>query len=202
MTAHPRSLGSPRRAPARRRSRRSRPARPDAQQRAAATPLGKRPASQSPVYPLPTASEWSQASLPQAPERLPRATDARRSRQLPFWVRLLLSIQQGSSVLAFGLACAVLVVYASTVYLQQQWSGEYEHLQALQREQRNLTAADELLKNQLASQAQHPESGLVAPSPTNTIFLPKAAESPVSAAATGSVAVQQSSLAQRPPLGY
>jgi len=114
-------------------------------------------------------------------------------------MRLLLGVQQGSAAITLCLTASVLVVYASTVYLQQRWSEEYDRLQVLQSEQRNLIAANEMLKNQLASQAQQPESGLIAPSPANTIFLPKSAEQPV---AQPVAVVSQQSLAQRPPLGY
>ncbi|NJL02162.1 MAG: hypothetical protein HC910_16950 [Spirulinaceae cyanobacterium SM2_1_0] len=125
---------------------------------------------------------------------------ATRSPQFPVWLRLLLGMQQGSTAIAFCLAALALAIYASTVYLQQQWSAEYDRLQTLQREQRSLMAVDAMVENQLARQAQQPESGLVAPSPTNTIFLPKATEPPTTRPVA--VAVNQQSLAQRPPLGY
>ncbi len=110
-------------------------------------------------------------------------------------------MQQGSSAIAFCLATSTLIVYASTVYLQQQWSREYNQLQVLQREQRTLTALDATFENQLASQAQQPNSGLVAPSPSNTIFLPKAADEPIAPPETLSLS-QPPSLAKRLPLGY
>ncbi|TVQ56636.1 MAG: hypothetical protein EA366_09705 [Spirulina sp. DLM2.Bin59] len=115
----------------------------------------------------------------------------------PFWLQALLVIQRGSSILTFCLATAVLIVYGSTVYIQQAWSEEFRQLEQLQREKRELTTADELMKNQLAQQAAAPENGLVAPSPANTIFLPRATHQPVQAPITPLLEVRPDA-----PLGY
>jgi hypothetical protein len=96
---------------------------------------------------------------------------SRRSRRLPLLLKTLLWVQQGSSLVTFCLIGTVLASYAATVYLQQQWSEAYKTLENLQRETRNLTAADETFKHQLAKQAQSQESGLVFPSPNQTIYL-------------------------------
>ncbi|MGB0563901.1 MAG: hypothetical protein ACPGVO_19190 [Spirulinaceae cyanobacterium] len=96
-----------------------------------------------------------------------------RQARFSLGLRLLFLVQQGSSLLAFCLATAVLITYGSTVYIQQEWGEEYRKLETLQREQRELIAASELMKNQLAQQASLPNAGLMPPSPANTIFLPK-----------------------------
>lgn len=97
---------------------------------------------------------------------------------------MLLWVQRGSCAIAFSLIGTVLASYAATVYSQQQWSEAYKTLERLQRETRNLTAADETLKHQLAEQAQNREEGLTFPSPKQTIYLSpsseKTAEPPVS----------------------
>ena len=46
------------------------------------------------------------------------------------------------------------LVYAATVPIPQLWSQEYEKLQSLQRQERELTAANETIKNDLIKQAQ------------------------------------------------
>ncbi|NEO26238.1 MAG: hypothetical protein F6K03_04915 [Kamptonema sp. SIO4C4] len=101
-----------------------------------------------------------------------------KSPKFPLWLRTLLAVKNGTSILTGCLVTAVLIVYSSTVYVQQQWTEEYQRLEKLQREHRNLTAADEVFKNQLASQANQKNAGLVAPSPSNTIFLPRSEEKP------------------------
>ncbi|MBD2577970.1 hypothetical protein [Oscillatoria sp. FACHB-1406] len=93
------------------------------------------------------------------------------ARSLPPLLEILVLLQRGSSVVAFSLIGAALALYAATVYLQQQWSEAYQTLERLQRETRSLTAADETFKHQLAKQAQNKETGLVFPSPSQTIYL-------------------------------
>ena len=46
------------------------------------------------------------------------------------------------------------LVYASSVPMPQMWSQEYEQLKSLQRQERELTAANETIKNDLLKQAQ------------------------------------------------
>ncbi len=46
------------------------------------------------------------------------------------------------------------LVYASSVPIPQMWSQEYEQLKSLQRQERELTAANETIKNDLLKQAQ------------------------------------------------
>jgi hypothetical protein len=92
------------------------------------------------------------------------------------------------------------MVYGSTVYIQQAWSEDFRQLEQLQREKRELTTANELMKNQLAQQATAPENNLVAPSPANTIFLPKATGQPVQPVATPTTPLV--SFTADAPLGY
>ncbi len=108
-----------------------------------------------------------------------------RAQQPPIWLRTLLLLQYSSSVLTACLIAAILTVYALTVYAPQRWSREYKKLMNLQRDERQLTAANESLKNQLAQQAERSDTGLVNSNPTNAIFLPPA---PVPAAVTPLVA--------------
>ncbi|MDY7013564.1 MAG: hypothetical protein SVX43_08140 [Cyanobacteriota bacterium] len=105
-----------------------------------------------------------------------KLNEAPRSRSLPPLLRLLLWVQRGSCVVAFSSIGTVLASYAATVYLQQQWSESYKTLERLQRETRNLTAADETLKHQLAKQAQEQEEGFTFPSPQQTIYLSPSSE--------------------------
>lgn len=142
-----------------------------------------------------TPNEAPQAS-PQ-PSRYARQAPPKRA---PLWLRSLLIIQQGSSILTFCLATAVLMVYGSTVYIQQAWSEDFRQLEQLQREKRELTTANELMKNQLAQQATAPENNLVAPSPANTIFLPKATGQPLEPVSTPTAPLV--SFTADAPLGY
>jgi hypothetical protein len=91
----------------------------------------------------------------------------------------------------------MLGVYAWTVYIQQMWSKEYRQLENLQRQERQMTAANEALKSQLAKTAENPQSGLVTPSLANNIFVPAAPQrqlAPKSAAVSPPI--------PKKPLGY
>jgi hypothetical protein len=135
------------------------------------------------------------AALPKMPNvtRLPNAT------KTPFWLRSLLKLHQGSMIVTFVLISSALTLYGWTVYSQQLWSQQYEKLMTLQRTERGMTAYGEVMKNNLAQQAQHAESNLVAQSPSNTIFLQPAPQRPAKTAATNT---SQQESEPKTPLGY
>lgn len=91
--------------------------------------------------------------------------------KVPVWLMRWNSIHRHSAAIAFLLVCATLVVYGWTVYSQHLWSASYKNLQELERDERQLTKHDEALKNRMAQEAEKPHSGLVSPTPANTIFL-------------------------------
>jgi hypothetical protein len=107
--------------------------------------------------------------------------------------------QRGSTIATFCLVSGALAVYSWTVYSQTFWGKEYSHLEQLQKNQRQLTEANEALKNQIAQQAETPEAGLVLPDANNTIFLQAAPDRPLRPDPTTSV------IAPTPltmPMGY
>ncbi|MEB3311138.1 MAG: hypothetical protein VKJ02_12980 [Snowella sp.] len=91
---------------------------------------------------------------------------------LPTGLQFLLRFQQATSVMTFGLVGVALAVYALSVYTPRTWSHEYKKLRSLQNNERQLVATNEILKNQLAQQAEKPNSGFVRPNPNYNIFLP------------------------------
>ncbi|MBD2441242.1 hypothetical protein [Nostoc sp. FACHB-110] len=97
---------------------------------------------------------------------------------LPMWLLRLHKIHRYSSVVTFLLVAAALVVYGWTVYSQELWSKEFRRLQDLQRNERQLTTTNAMLKNKMAEEAEKTTTGLVAPTPDRTIFLPSASSSP------------------------
>ncbi|NEP02516.1 MAG: hypothetical protein F6K58_28480 [Symploca sp. SIO2E9] len=118
---------------------------------------------------------------------------------MPNWLRSLVFLQRSSDLISVLLVGATLSIYSWTVWTQQQWTREYRKLEALQRQERDLTSANETLKEQLAQQAESPSSGLANPTTANTIFLPPAKE-------RKSHAVPKPNTSQQPattiPLGY
>ncbi|AKG21653.1 hypothetical protein [Calothrix sp. 336/3] len=121
------------------------------------------------------------------------------SSSLPMWLLRIVRLQRYSSVVTFLLVVASLFVYGWTVYSQQIWGEEYRKLQNLQRYQRQLTTNNEMLKNQMAQEAQKSSTGLVSPTPSGTIFLrPAPANSnPVPTNTTVNPVVQP-----QPPINY
>jgi hypothetical protein len=99
-------------------------------------------------------------------------------RPLPIWLKLLMKVQQGSTVMTLLLMGTVLAIYGWTVFTQQRWGHEYRRWGALQKHEQQLMATNEVLKNQMAQQAENPQAGFVAPDPSSMIFLAPAAPRP------------------------
>jgi len=89
----------------------------------------------------------------------------------PLWLLRLHTIHRNSSIAAFLLVAATLVVYGWTVYSQELWSQAYHKLQNLQRQDRQLTTTNEVLQNKMAVEGEKPSTGLVAPTPARAIFI-------------------------------
>lgn len=137
--------------------------------------------------------------VPAAPNDRVRQLPTRRS--LPMWLRLLIQLQRGSLVVTFILVTAALVLYGSTIYMQQHWSKEYRKLKTMQRSERQMVTAKELMKNQLIQQAEQPGSGLVPRTTDHTIFLEPAPDR-VPVAADPTLAKPDSAPNASAPLGY
>lgn len=120
---------------------------------------------------------------------------------LPNWLRLLMQAQRGSLIVTFALIVTTLVVYGGTVYMQQLWSKEYRKLKTMQRSERQMLAASEVLKNQIIQQAESPSSGLVAKTPQHTLVLESAPIRTVKPA-TIPVVIKAETSTNEPPLGY
>lgn len=101
-----------------------------------------------------------------------------RPKPQPSWLLFLLRLQQGSAIITLTLVAGVLIVYGWTVYIQQRWGQGYEKLETLKKQERQLISANEVLKNQMAEQAENPTAGLLLPDPSNAIFLTPAPQRP------------------------
>jgi hypothetical protein len=76
------------------------------------------------------------------------------------------------------LVVGALITYGWTVYTQEQWGKEFDRLEALKTKERELISTNEVLKNQMAEQAEKPTAGLLLPDPSNAIFLTPAPQRP------------------------
>jgi hypothetical protein len=147
-----------------------------------------------------SASRSPLAVAPIAPIQ-PAVHNLPTTRPLPNWLRLLIQAQRGSLAVTFVLVVVALVVYGGTVYTQQLWSKEYRKLKTMQRSERQMLAASEVLKNQIIQQAESPNSGLVAKSPQHTLVLESAPLRTVKPASMPAV-IKADPSATLPPLGY
>ncbi len=94
-----------------------------------------------------------------------------KTQQAPEWFRRLSNVQRRFGATTFLLVGGMLLVYGATVYAQQKWSQEYHKLENLQRYERRLITTNEMLKNQMATEAEIPATGLVSPNPATAIIL-------------------------------
>ncbi len=124
-----------------------------------------------------------------------------KSRSVPVWLLRLCYLQKGTSKIALLLAAAMLAVYSWTAYSQQKWSQAYRKLETLQLHERQLMTSSEVLKNQMAQQAQQPSTGLVPANPAEAIVLQLAPQRP-SHAAEPIPTSTQTDKATPIPLGY
>ncbi len=97
-----------------------------------------------------------------------------RSHPMPIWFLHLRLWQRRFGIATYLLIAGTLAAYGSTVYLQQKWNQEFRKLENLQHHERQLTTTNEVLKNQLAKEAEQPATNLIPPDPAMAIILPAA----------------------------
>ncbi len=130
---------------------------------------------------------------------LPRLSPSNTT--IPQWLLRFYNLYHYSCLGTFLLVVAVLVVYGWTVYSQKLWGQNYQKLQELQRDERQLTKTNEVLKNKMAQEAAKPNAGLLSPNPKKTIFLPEA-QLEVNQNSYGNIAQPQTQPSLPSSLGY
>ena len=121
------------------------------------------------------------------------------SSNLPSWLKSFRVLQASSSFLVLCLIGSTLFVYSWTVSTQQTWGKQYENLEKLQRQERDLTATNESIKNKLVEDTNPEKSDLVPITPEQVLFLKSTnkdkSELKKTQATTNSAAIRR-------PLGY
>lgn len=134
-------------------------------------PSGAEPVDRSTSNVRPLHEDWPT----RAPRRRSPTSNATvkqlPTRSHPVWLKGLVLAQQGSAVLMLLMVGSVLAVYGWTVYVQQTWGRTYQQLETLHEEQRQMTAAIEMLKYQTAQTIDAAGSDLVTPQPDQLIFM-------------------------------
>jgi hypothetical protein len=93
------------------------------------------------------------------------------SEVMPLWLTRLCVCQRNTSIVTFIFVAVTLLVYGWTVYSQQLWSKSYQKLQNLQRQERQLTVTNGVLKSKMAADAEKNNNGLTSITPQRMIFL-------------------------------
>lgn len=92
------------------------------------------------------------------------------SQTLPKNLKTLSLIQKGSFAIAIATMTASISLYASTVKIPKLWSQEYQHLEDLQLQERQLVAVNETIKYQIAQEAGR-DQRLSISKPESAIFI-------------------------------
>ena len=90
---------------------------------------------------------------PTKPVKVARTTNISARNTLPSKLKTLSLIQRGSFGLAIASMSATISLYIYTVQIPKLWSQEYQQLENLQRQERQLIAINETIKYQIAREA-------------------------------------------------
>ncbi|MBF2080057.1 MAG: hypothetical protein IGR76_16445 [Synechococcales cyanobacterium T60_A2020_003] len=117
----------------------------------------------------------------------------------PLWLQMLIYAQKGSTVLMVSSVAAMLSVYGWTVHIQDSWGRDYQKLQSLLQQERQLTTSNEALKQQIAKMAEDPSARMALPAPSQMLFVDPAPVREPQVIETRQPDVRSS---QNAPLGY
>jgi hypothetical protein len=92
------------------------------------------------------------------------------SDSLPSNLKILSLLQKGSFGLAIASMAASIGLYMATVKIPQLWSQEYQHLEDLQLQERQLISINETIKYQLAQEASQDRT-LAISKPESAVFI-------------------------------
>ena len=129
-------------------------------------------------YYSPQIREQQITSLPQdkieksrvEPGKIVKSKTFSRSNTLPKNLKKLSLLQKGSFGLAIASMTTSIGVYISTVQIPKLWSQEYQHLEDLQRQERQLIEINETIKYQIAREAGD-NSQLSVSKPESAVFV-------------------------------
>lgn len=93
-----------------------------------------------------------------------------RQNSLPVNLKVLSLLQKGSFGLALVSMTASIGLYISTVQIPKLWSQEYQNLENLQRQERQLVAINETIKYQIANEASQ-DNNLSISKPESAVFI-------------------------------
>lgn len=144
-------------------------------------PVNKKTSSSEARYPFRAAAKSGASSVAAVPNEVHAPAEVRqlpRAPRLPLGLKILVGVQQGSTVLTGGLVVTALLVYSWTVYLDKTVSRSFQRLETLKASIQQVTTANATLKNNMAEQAESPSAGFKPFEPKRAIFLSPAPPRP------------------------
>ena len=121
--------------------------------------------------PLRSVPARSKVAVPAEVKQLPTP-------RIPLGLKLLVGVQQSSTVLTGGLVATALIIYSWTVYLDKAVARSFNRLDTLKASIQQVTTANATLKNNMAEQAESPTAGFKPFEPKRAIFLSPAPARP------------------------
>lgn len=134
---------------------------------------------------------------PTKPVKVARTTNISSRNALPTKLKTLLLIQKGSFGLAIASMSATISLYIYTVQIPKLWSQEYQQLENLQRQERQLIAINETIKYQIAREASKNGQLSISESQSALFISPKKVNPKIA-----NKPVNQKAVENRSSLGY
>lgn len=107
------------------------------------------------------------------PTKVLKTCSFNQSQTLPHNLKVLSLLQKSSLGIALASLSVSIGLYISTVQIPKLWSQEYQNLEDLQRQERQLIAINETIKYQTA-QAASQDKNLSISTPESAVFIPPA----------------------------
>jgi hypothetical protein len=132
--------------------------------------------------------------------KVSRLPEQLSNQSLPGWLKLLLTAQRISIVATVLMTTAVFGTYSYTVYAQKLWNEEFHKLEELKRDERQLTAAEAMVNDNIVSNVENSPGQLMREKPTQTLFIK--GEIPRPALGRTDSDLEQAEPEASQPLGY
>jgi hypothetical protein len=118
----------------------------------------------------------------------------------PAWLKLLLVVQRISITSTILMTTAVFGTYSYTVYAQKLWNEQYHKLEDLKRDERQLTATEAMVSDNIVSNVEKSPGQLTREKPGQTLFIRGESPRPSLAGNDPDLETAETDVSQ--PLGY
>ncbi|MDG2989717.1 hypothetical protein L3556_02025 [Candidatus Synechococcus calcipolaris G9] len=143
-------------------------------------------------------------SPPSAPLRKTKPSHLTEIRPLsssdtPLWLKSLGVLKWGTGLGSVAILASLLPLYGWSALCQYQWGQSYRQLEQLKQQERELLAAQQSQRYQVAEQIERQPQGLVRQGPQQVVFIP---EKPATLGASATVTLAQVAPAPKRAVSY